>query len=118
MTDAPAPDMIAAWQGWSGSRYDAAVYRKGSVPPIGRAGTVALAVERDAYGIAKPLMVDCFGGGMATLGPRAWLAEAKRRGATEIHIVSPDRTEQASAIAGDLGREPPATAEQQIGDAA
>ncbi len=118
MTDRPAPDMIAAWRGWSGQRYDAAVYRKGSVPPVGAEGSVALAVSRDGNGIAKAIMADCFGCGMATLGPKAWLSEAKRRGATEVHIISPDAAEQAPSIARDLKDEPPASDEQLFGDAA
>jgi hypothetical protein len=118
MSDRPAPDLIVAWQGWSGQRYDAAVYKKGSAPPVGDAGSVAMAVKRDDAGIAKPLLVDCFGAGMATLGPRAWLNEAKRRGATEVHIITPDRPGQAPAIVGDLKGDPPPLDELQIGDAA
>lgn len=91
---------VSAWRGASGLRYVVGVHPAEDFGPEEAAEAVCIAVERDKAGIARLLSV---GTGMAASDAERWLRQARKAGASEIHVHRLcDGPAERSAVAADL----------------
>ncbi|GJE60146.1 hypothetical protein MPOCJGCO_2256 [Methylobacterium trifolii] len=97
---------LSAWRGRSGKRYVVGVHTL-SEPDLDEMGeAVVIAVRRDASGIAELVSVATSGQSPREHLHRTWLAGARRRGATEMHVHRLAEGEaERSAIVDDLRTE-------------
>ncbi|GJE08529.1 hypothetical protein AOPFMNJM_3869 [Methylobacterium jeotgali] len=89
---------LSAWRGRSGRRYVVGIHpmEAGDLDEVGPA--VVIAVRRDGEGIAEAVAV-----ASVTEPDAAWIAAARRRGATELHVHRLAETPaERRAVAADL----------------
>lgn len=94
---------LSAWRGRSGRRYVVGVHEL-IEPDLAEMGeAVVIAVRRDQAGIAQPVSVAASGESPRERLHRNWLARARLRGATEMHVHRLAETaDERAAIVADL----------------
>ncbi|MFC5555693.1 hypothetical protein [Methylobacterium iners] len=100
---------LSAWRGRSGRRYVVGVHELAE-PELNEVGeAVVLAVRRDPAGIGELVAVAAAGQSPRERLHGNWIARARHRGATEMHVHRLAETEaERSAIVADLDAEPSA----------
>lgn len=91
---------LSAWRGASGRRYVVGVHPAEGFGVEEAAEAVCIAVERDKNGIARLISV---GSGMGDADAEHWLRQARKAGATEIHVHRlAEGPAERGAVAADL----------------
>lgn len=94
---------LSAWRGRSGRRYVVGVHTLCEPDLEEFDEAVLIAVRRDASGVAEPVAVVSAGLSACEKLDRGWLAGARRRGATEMHVHRQAEGEaERRAIVADL----------------
>jgi len=99
--------VLSAWRGRSGRRYVVGVHDLAEPDLIEMGETVVIAVRRDREGVAEPVCVAASGESPSERLHRHWMARARQRGATEMHVHRLAESEdERRAIVADLDAEP------------
>lgn len=94
---------LSAWRGRSGRRYVVGVHEMLTPTREEHGDMVAIAVRRDSKGIAAVLEVRALGPRIGDSQRAAWVAAARKRGATELHLHKLCETpEEFAAVVEDL----------------
>ena len=94
-------DGTRTWRGWSGRPYAARAIELRGAALDDRRGLVAVAVKLSRRGVPQAVSVASFSVGAAKSDRAAWVAHARRKGATEARIISTEG-QDAAAIHADL----------------
>lgn len=98
---------LSAWRGRSGRRYVVGVHELAE-PELDEVDeAVVIAVRRDEAGIAEAVSITASGRGPRERLHRNWLARARQKGATEMHVHRlAESEEERRAVVADLALEP------------
>lgn len=103
---AAAPS-LSAWRGRSGRRYVVGVHDLAALELDEVDEAVVIAVRRDEAGIAEAVSITAAGRGPRERLHRNWLARARQKGATEMHVHRLAESEaERRAVVADLALEP------------
>ena len=97
---------LSSWRGRSGRRYVVGIHALAPSELVAVTGAVLIAVRRDREGVASLVAVSVAGEHKHERARRAWMANARSRGATEMHVhrLAEDEPERRAMIA-DLANE-------------
>jgi hypothetical protein len=102
-----AAPALSAWRGRSGRRYVVGVHDLAE-PDLDEVDeAVVIAVRRDDAGIAQAVSIAASGKGPRERLHRNWLARARQKGATEMHVHRlAEGEDERRAVVADLAIEP------------
>ncbi|MDB5644840.1 hypothetical protein [Methylobacterium sp.] len=103
--------VLSAWRGRSGRRYVVGIHELAEPELDDMGEAVVLAVRRDATGIGELVSVASAGQSPRERLHSNWIARARHKGATEMHVhrLAEDEAER-EAIVADLGADQKADA--------
>lgn len=100
---------LSSWRGRSGRRYVVGVHALSEAELFDVTEAVALAVRRQGEAAAEIVAIADAGPGFRPKARRAWLAQARAAGATELHVHRlAEGAPARAAVAADLAAEAPA----------
>lgn len=99
--------VLSAWRGRSGRRYVVGIHELAEPELDDMGEAVVMAVRRDAAGHGELVSVAAAGESPRERLARNWVARARTRGATEMHVhrLAEDEAERRAVVA-DLAVEP------------
>ncbi len=101
---------LSAWRGRSGRRYVVGIHELVAPEFAEVDEAVVIAVRRDGAGIAEPVSVAATGRSPRERLHGNWLARARQKGATEMHVHRlAEGEEERRAIVADLALDADAT---------
>lgn len=90
-----AAPSLSAWRGRSGRRYVVGIHELSEAELADLGEAVVIAVRRDGAGIAEAVAIAASGNGARERLHRNWLARARQKGATEMHVHRLAESEEA-----------------------
>lgn len=94
---------LTSWRGRSGRRYVVGVHPLIEPELRDVSDAVLIAVRRDADGMAQVVEIASVGPRLREAARRAWIEEARRQGATEMHVHRlAESAKERQAVVEDL----------------